>query len=139
MVPTSEKASAVIAIDANQRPITQEEIDGCVGSPSVASVPIGEAKSSGIPFPGAAVSRTPDNRSIVKRPRALRIGDKVRSLVDDVCVSVGLTGLVVNVAPPRYGAPARARINWDNSTQSMADASTFELLATRESSEGEAE
>ena len=66
------------------------------------------------------------------RPRPLRIGDKVRSFVDDVCVSVGLTGLVVNVAPPRYGAPARARILWDNETVSMADATTFEVLGRDE-------
>ncbi len=61
------------------------------------------------------------------RGRELRIGDKVRSLVDDVCVSVGLTGLVVNVVPARYGAPARARILWDNETVSLADAPTFEV------------
>ncbi len=65
------------------------------------------------------------------RPRPLRIGDKVRSFVDDVCVSEGLTGLVVNVAPPRYGAPARARILWDNETVSMADATTFEVITPR--------
>jgi hypothetical protein len=68
----------------------------------------------------------------LRRPRALRIGDRVRSLVDDVCVSVGLEGLVVNVAPPRYGAPARARILWDNETVSMADGTTFEQLGGRE-------
>jgi hypothetical protein len=73
------------------------------------------------------------------RPRSLRIGDKVRSLVDDVCVSVGLTGLVVNVAPPRYGSPARARVLWDNETVSMADATTFELLVEDESAAAGAE
>ncbi len=66
------------------------------------------------------------------KPRALRIGDKVRSFVDDVCVSVGLTGLVVNVAPPRYGLPGRARILWDNETVSMADATTFEVITPPE-------
>lgn len=58
----------------------------------------------------------------------LRIGDRVRSLVDDVCVTVGLEGLVVNVAPPRPYAPARARVLWDNETVSMADAPTFEVI-----------
>ncbi len=69
-----------------------------------------------------AADQRPDARG-----RELRIGDKVRSLVDDVCVSVGLTGLVVNVVPARYGAPARARILWDNETVSLADAPTFEV------------
>lgn len=77
-------------------------------------------------------SATPESGDgLPARPRALRIGDKVRSFVDDVCVSVGLTGLVVNVAPPRYGAPARARILWDNETVSMADANTFEVITPR--------
>lgn len=66
------------------------------------------------------------------KPHQLRIGDKVRSLVDDVCVSVGLTGLVVNVAPARYGMPVRARILWDNETVSMADAPTFHVVSTRD-------
>ncbi len=73
-----------------------------------------------------------DDQGSPARRRPLRIGDRVRSLVDDVCVSVGLTGLVVNVAPPRYGSPARARILWDNETVSMADAPTFEVLTGRE-------
>jgi hypothetical protein len=62
----------------------------------------------------------------------IRIGDTVRSLVDDVNVSVGLTGLVVNVAPPRYQQPARARICWANDTVSMADATTFEVVAKKD-------
>ncbi|MGB4762700.1 MAG: hypothetical protein WBP12_05100 [Candidatus Saccharimonas sp.] len=62
------------------------------------------------------------------KPKPLRIGDKVRSLVDDVCVSVGLVGIVVNVAPPRYGLATRARVLWDNETVSMADSDTFELV-----------
>ncbi|HEY5881182.1 MAG TPA: hypothetical protein VIU11_19880 [Nakamurella sp.] len=86
-------------------------------------------------LPAAATPQpaaVPADQETVGRPRALRIGDRVRSLVDDVCVSVGLDGLVVNVAPPRYGAPARARILWDNETVSMADATTFEQLSGRE-------
>lgn len=63
------------------------------------------------------------------KPRGLRIGDRVRSLVDDVCVSVGLTGIVVNVSPPKPYAPGRARILWSNETVSMADADTFEVVA----------
>lgn len=117
------------------------------GLPAMAAAPIGDAKSSGL----AALGRAPDqvvadpavqaafgesggsgDPARAARPRALRIGDRVRSHVDDVCVSVGLTGLVVNVAPPRYGMPARARILWDNETVSMADASTFEVLSNPE-------
>lgn len=111
-----------------------EEISAEQGLPAFAAAPIGEAKSGGVAAFGRtdAESMTPqgsaDGPAVVARPRALRIGDKVRSFVDDVCVSVGLTGLVVNVAPPRYGAPARARILWDNETVSMADATTFEVI-----------
>ena len=116
-----------------------QEISADQGLPALAAAPIGETKSSGLPAlgrPAGAGSTTTqgsaDAPAVAGRPRALRIGDKVRSLVDDVCVSVGLTGLVVNVAPPRYGAPARARILWDNETVSMADATTFEVLTGRE-------
>jgi hypothetical protein len=109
------------------------------GLPALAVQPIGEAKHSGMAGIGRAAPATAAATSAEAeppaRPRQLRIGDKVRSLVDDVCVSVGLTGLVVNVAPPRYGAPARARILWDNETVSMADAPTFELLSGRETTE----
>lgn len=86
----------------------------------------------GLPALSAAPSGPTDEASQPARPRALRIGDRVRSHVDDVCVSVGLTGLVVNVAPPRYGLPARARILWDNETVSMADATTFEVVSPPE-------
>lgn len=58
----------------------------------------------------------------------LRIGDRVRSLVDDVNVSAGLEGLIVNVVPPRYRQPSRARVLWDNDTVSMADEPTFEVI-----------
>jgi hypothetical protein len=106
------------------------------GLPALAVAPIGEAKSSGLAGIGRSGGPAADrsasapgqvDAATVDRPRQLRIGDKVRSLVDDVCVSIGLTGLVVNVAPPRYGAPVRARILWDNETVSMADADTFEM------------
>lgn len=117
---------------------SNEEISTGQGLPALAAAPIGEARSSGLPAfgpPGGAESPTPqggaDAPALAGRPRPLRIGDKVRSFVDDVCVSVGLTGLVVNVAPPRYGAPARARVLWDNETVSMADATTFEVLTGR--------
>lgn len=83
------------------------------------------------PAPTAVTGQGP---TAAQRLRPLRIGDRVRSFVDDVCVSVGLTGLIVNVAPPRYGAPARARVLWDNETVSMADATTFEVLPAREDS-----
>jgi hypothetical protein len=111
-----------------------EEISADQGLPALAAAPIGEAKGSGLAALGRpdAESMTPqgsaDVPAVAARTRALRIGDKVRSFVDDVCVSVGLTGLVVNVAPPRYGAPARARILWDNETVSMADSTTFEVV-----------
>lgn len=115
-----------------------EEISAEQGLPALAAAPIGEAKTSGLASLGrpAGAESTPqgsaDAPAASERPRPLRIGDKVRSFVDDVCVSVGLTGLVVNVAPPRYGAPARARILWDNETVSMADATTFEVLTGRD-------
>lgn len=116
-----------------------EEISADQGLPALAAAPIGEAKTSGLASfarPVGAESTTPqgpnDAPAAAERPRPLRIGDKVRSFVDDVCVSVGLTGLVVNVAPPRYGAPARARILWDNETVSMADATTFEVVTGRD-------
>lgn len=110
------------------------------GLPALAASPIGDAKSSGLTAFGrpAGADMTATQASadsppaVADRPRPLRIGDKVRSFVDDVCVSVGLTGLVVNVAPPRYGAPARARILWDNETVPMADATTFEVLTGRD-------
>lgn len=124
------------------RPVSiNQETSADQGLPAFLASPIGEAKSSGLPafdrpVPGsvrpAESAISAEGRESVERPRALRIGDKVRSHVDDVCVSVGLTGLVVNVAPPRYGAPARARILWDNETVSMADAHTFEVLTVRD-------
>jgi hypothetical protein len=86
----------------------------------------------GLPALSAAPAGPSDEPNQRARPRALRIGDRVRSHVDDVCVSVGLAGLVVNVASPRYGLPARARILWDNETVSMADATTFEVLSVPE-------
>ncbi|HEY7812902.1 MAG TPA: hypothetical protein VIC62_06660 [Nakamurella sp.] len=120
---------------------TNQEISADQGLPALSASPIGEAKSSGLPafgrpVPGSArpaeSATSSEGRESVERPRALRIGDKVRSHVNDVCVSIGLTGLVVNVAPPRYGAPARARILWDNETVSMADAHTFAVLTERD-------
>ncbi|WP_420119826.1 hypothetical protein [Nakamurella sp.] len=99
----------------------------------------GAVPPPGVPAPPVVVPAAPvvapvQAPTAAQRPRPLRIGDKVRSFVDDVCVSVGLTGLIVNVAPPRYGAPARARVLWDNETVSMADATTFEVLTVREES-----
>lgn len=70
----------------------------------------------------------PTSHARTPAPRPLRIGDRVRSLVDDVNQVVGLEGLVVNTAPPLYGQPARARVLWDNETASMANASTFEII-----------
>ncbi len=108
------------------------------GVPALVSAPIGEAKSSGLlPALGRAVPGSPqpaakESERASERPRPLRIGDKVRSLVNDSFVSVGLTGLVVNVAPPRIDRPARARILWDNETQSMADATTFERVSVEQ-------
>ena len=109
------------------------------GVPALAAAPIGEAKSGGMleltrpAVPGADQSGVKAATAASKEPRPIRIGDKVCSFVDDVFVSVGLGGLVVNVAPPRYGRPGRARILWDNETVSMADASTFvNLTLTRE-------
>jgi hypothetical protein len=134
MVPVTEgKSDHVGTLGGNQHTISPEEIAmSSGGSPSS----LGAAKSSGIPIPGATVAKTPGDPGVASRPRPLRIGDKVRSMVDDVCVSVGLCGLVVNVAPPRYSAPARARVLWDNETTSMADASTFEVITGDSASEG---
>lgn len=70
----------------------------------------------------------PTSHARTPAPRPLRIGDKVRSLVDDVNVHEGLVGLVVNTAPPLYGQPALARVLWDNDTVSIAAASTFEII-----------
>lgn len=63
-------------------------------------------------------------------PTGLRIGAKVRSLVDDCNVHVGLEGLIVNVMPPRpTGFPhGAARVNWANDTCSIANAETFEVI-----------
>ena len=69
-----------------------------------------------------------------RNPRRLRIGDRVRSVVDDVNQTVGLEGLVVNISPTLFLQRLRARILWDNETASMADDSTFVMLPTREAS-----
>lgn len=57
-------------------------------------------------FPWAKPTPEPTPDPLAIRPPTslskLRIGDRIRSLVDDVNVSVGLEGLIVNVAPPRY-------------------------------------
>lgn len=55
----------------------------------------------------------------------LRIGDRVRSAVDDVNVSVGLQGLVVNVICKWGRITGAARVLWDNDTVSIADTGTF--------------
>lgn len=62
------------------------------------------------------------------RPPAVRIGDRVRSLVVDVNVTPGLCGLVTNTVPPRWGQPARARVVWDNDTISITEVASFEVL-----------
>lgn len=61
---------------------------------------------------------------------SLRIGAKVRSLVDDCNVSVGLEGIITNVMPPRpTGFPfGAARVLWSNDTTSIANAETFEVI-----------
>lgn len=89
----------------------------------------GTGPQAGIPHPSVPAP-TPG-----RRPRPLRVGDTVRSLVDDVCVTVGLTGLVVNVIHPgyggNYGRTPRARVLWDNDTSSMAEYDTFDVLTYR--------
>ena len=109
------------------------------GVPALAAAPIGEAVSSARlegtrpPVPGSDQSSVRAATTASKEPRPIRIGDKVCSFVNDVFVSIGLGGLVVNVAPPRHDKPARARVLWDNETESMADANTFvNLTLTRE-------
>lgn len=76
-----------------------------------------------------------------RRPRPLRVGDTVRSLVDDVCVTVGLTGLVVNVIHPgyggNYGRTPRARVLWNNDTSSMAEYDTFQVITHRGSADSD--
>ncbi len=115
------------------------------GIPALAAAPIGEAKDSGLLSAfGRAVPGSPQPDSNEARhapkPRPLRIGDTVRSLVDDGFVSIGLPGLVVNVAPPRIDRPARARIQWDNDIYSMADATTFErVLVERDDNRSDVE
>lgn len=83
--------------------------------------------------PGAGLPHPPEpGETPHRRPRPLRVGDIVRSLVDDVCVTVGLTGLVVNVIHPgyggNYGRTPRARVLWDNDTSSMAEYDTFAVV-----------
>lgn len=58
----------------------------------------------------------------------LRIGDRVRCVIGDRFIDEGTEGLIVNVAPPRYRQPSRARVLWDNDCVSMADEPTFEVL-----------
>ena len=63
----------------------------------------------------------------VRPPNAplVRIGDRVRSLVDDeVNIRVGLEGLVVNA----LDRIKRVRVLWDNETASLVDAGTLEIL-----------
>lgn len=84
-----------------------------------------------MPHPSTPHPSTP-HAAPARRPRPLRVGDTVRSLVDDVCVTVGLTGLVVNVIHPGYGGnqgrTPRARVLWDNDTSSMAEYDTFTVI-----------
>lgn len=61
--------------------------------------------------------------------RPLRIGDRVRAVIGDVFVEAGQEGVVVNVAPSRYGQAARARVLWANETVSMISAAHFERIA----------
>lgn len=57
--------------------------------------------------------------------RRLRIGDRVRLTGCDPFVGCWMTGLVVNIAPSRYGQPDRARVLWDNQTVCMIETSKF--------------
>lgn len=61
--------------------------------------------------------------------RKLRIGDRVRLKGHDKFVGYWMTGLVVNIAPSRYGAPDRARVLWDNQTVCMIETSKFVITA----------
>lgn len=63
-------------------------------------------------------------------PIGLRIGARVRVTKGDQFVEEGMTGTVVNTAPPKPHAPARARINFDNDTICMMDATDFEVIPT---------
>ena len=57
-----------------------------------------------------------------------KIGDRVRCVKSDRFIEFGMTGLIVNVAPPRYNTPARARILWDNNCVTMTDATDFSVV-----------
>lgn len=75
----------------------------------------------------------PDTNSVTAanaapKPRAIRNGDRIRSLVDDVFVAAGQIGTVINVAAARDGAPPLARIDWDNQTSSLAYVTTLERV-----------
>lgn len=57
--------------------------------------------------------------------KLLRIGDRVRLKGCDPFVGCWMTGLVVNIAPPRYGQPVRARVMFDNDVICIIEASKF--------------
>ena len=71
--------------------------------------------------------RPPYVHCMPKDPK-LRIGDRVRCTKGDWFISFGMTGIIVNVAPPRYNAPARARVLWDNGCVSMLDEPDFRVV-----------
>ncbi|MGB4767732.1 MAG: hypothetical protein WBP22_00585 [Candidatus Saccharimonas sp.] len=73
---------------------------------------------------------TAEDVELDKKPKApTRIGDKVKSLVDDgACVTIGLDGLVTNIISARGDRPSLAFVAWGNDTFSVANAGTLELL-----------
>jgi len=57
----------------------------------------------------------------------LKGGVRVRSLVEDVNISVGLEGTILNVTP-QYMQEAKLMVLWDNQTRCFVKASTVEVV-----------
>ena len=65
---------------------------------------------------------------MVRRERVtLKGGMRVRSLVEDVNVSVGLEGMILNVTP-QYMQEAKLMVLWANDTRCYVKASTVEVV-----------
>jgi hypothetical protein len=62
----------------------------------------------------------------------LRIGHRVVCTKGDGFISEGAQGLIVNVVPPRFNRPGRARVLWDDQCVSLIDATDFEVLPRAE-------
>lgn len=64
------------------------------------------------------------------KPRAIRHGDKIHSLIDDGFVSKGLTGLVTNIATSSDDELSLAHVKWDNDTSSRVYLKTIAMITS---------